>query len=142
MALIQKRATATLQQSQPELFSDFLTDLDTHPIKKDIVRNLNEEAVKRSIRNLLQTGRGERLFNTSLGSDIRGILFEPTDPSTEQVLESYITTTIENYEPRALIHQVRVLVDDDTNTANVTIIFSILNTREPIVLELLLNRIR
>jgi len=142
MALIQRRTTATPQQSQPELFSDFLTNLDTHPIKKDVVRNINEEAVKRSIRNLLLTGRGERLFNTSLGSDIRGILFEPTDPSTEQVLEGYITKTIENYEPRALVQKVRVLVDNDTNTANVTIIFSILNTREPIVLELLLNRIR
>lgn len=142
MALIQKRAASTPQQSQPELFSDFLTNLDVHPIKNDVVRNINEEAVKRSIRNLLLTGRGERLFDTALGSDIRGILFEPTDPSTEQVLEGYVTKTIENYEPRALIHKVRVLVDDDTNTANVTIIFSILNTREPIVLELLLNRIR
>jgi phage baseplate assembly protein W len=142
MALVQRRTTTTPQLSQPEVFSDFLTNLDLHPIKKDVVRNINEEAVKRSIKNLLLTGRGERLFNVELGSDVRNILFEPTDPSTEQVLEGYITKTIENYEPRALLHKIRVLVDNDTNTANVTIIFSIINTKEPIVLELLLNRIR
>lgn len=142
MALVQRRTTTTPQLSQPEIFSDFLTNLDLHPVKKDVVRNINEEAVKRSIKNLLLTGRGERLFNVGLGSDVRNILFEPTDPSTEQVLEGYITKTIENYEPRALVHKIRVLVDNDTNTANVTIIFSIINTKEPIVLELLLNRIR
>lgn len=142
MALIQRRTTTTPQTSQPELFSDFLANFDFHPVKKDVVRNINEEAVKRSIRNLIMTGRGERLFNVSLGSDVRGLLFEPADPSTEHVLQDYIISTIENYEPRALIHKVRVLVDSDTNTANVMIIFSILNSREPVVLELLLNRIR
>lgn len=142
MTVLNRRDYFTSLKVHPEIFSDFLTDFDIHPVKKDVVRNTNEEAVKRSIKNLLLTNRGDRLFNPTLGSNIRSLLFELDTPATEQILQDYITTTIENYEPRALVSEVRVLSDDDNHTISATIVFSIINKQEPVILELILNRIR
>jgi phage baseplate assembly protein W len=91
---------------------------------------------------LLLTRRGERFFNPSLGSDIEYILFENASPAMEKVLEDLIRTTIDNYEPRARIIDVQVTSDEDSHLITATIVFSIINKQEPIVLDLILNRIR
>jgi phage baseplate assembly protein W len=142
MALVVQKSNSTPLKSQADIFSDFFTDLDVHPVKKDLVRHTNEEAVKRSIKNLLLTNRGERFFNSEVGSDIRALLFEPMSPATEQILEDFIRVTIDNHEPRAAIEQVQIESDPDTQTVFATISFTVINKQEPIVLELILNRIR
>jgi len=142
MAIVERKDLFTPLKQQPEYFSDFFTDLDIHPIKKDLVRYTNEEAVKTCIRNLLSTNRGDRLFNVTLGSDIRSMLFENFSPATEKVIEQHIRNTIDNYEPRARVEDVRVVSDDLNYTLTATIVFSIINKQEPITLELILNRIR
>lgn len=142
MALVVQRTNSTPLKTQAEVFSDFFTDLDFHPVKRDLVRHTNEEAVKRSIKNLLLTNRGERLFNSEIGSDIRALLFEQMSPATEQVLEDFIRVTIDNHEPRAKIEEVQINTDQDTQTIYATISFSVINKQEPVILELILNRIR
>jgi phage baseplate assembly protein W len=142
MALVLQKTNTTPLKTQVEIFSDFFTDLDIHPVKKDFVRHTNEEAVKRSIKNLLLTNRGERLFNSDVGSDIRSLLFEQMSPATEQILEDFIRVTVDNHEPRAKIEEVQILTDQDTQTVYATISFSVINKQEPVVLELILNRIR
>jgi phage baseplate assembly protein W len=142
MAIVRQTAQDTLQSKQPELFSDFLTDFDSHPVKKDLVKYTNENAVKQSIKSLVLTNRGERFFNYSLGCDVRTMLFEQLTPATELVVADLIKTTIENYEPRARVIDVAASGDYDTGTVFVTIVFSIINKQEPITLELILDRIR
>lgn len=142
MAIVQKRTTNTPRSIQPAFFSDFLTNLDVATVQKDIIRNVNEEAVKTSIRNLLLTNRGDRLFNNTLGSDIRSLLFENPDPAVDRILTDYITKTIENYEPRAGIISVSVNTEFDAQYVAVTIVFNIINKQEPVTLDLVLNRIR
>ncbi len=142
MAIVQRKDLITPLSVQQEYFSDFFTDFDIHPVKKDLVRLTNEEAVKRSIKNLLLTNRGDRLFNNTLGSDVRAMLFELHSVSTDQVLEDLIRTTIENYEPRANILEIRVSNDEEQHLLTATIVFNVINKQEPIVLELILNRIR
>lgn len=142
MAIVARKDTYTSTKVQPELFSDFFTDFNIHPIKKDLVRHINEDAVKRSIRNLILTNRGDRLYNQTLGSDIRNMLFEPATSVTEATVKSLITTMIENYEPRANLEDVSVVSDPDENSLYVTIVFSVINKQEPITLELILDRIR
>jgi phage baseplate assembly protein W len=142
MAVI-KRAQAITQSSRVEtVYSDFTTSFDIHPTKLDLVTTTNDEAVKRSIRNLLLTDRGERLFNPILGSDIRSLLFENFSPQTESSLRDYIETTINNYEPRANLIDVIVSALLEANAYSVTVVFSVINKSEPIVLDILLNRIR
>jgi len=142
MALVLQKTNTTLLRTQADIFSDFFTDLDVHPVKKDLVRHTNEEAVKRSIKNLLLTNRGERFFNSEVGSDIRALLFEPMSPATEQILEDFIRVTIDNHEPRAIVEQVQIQSDPDNQTVYATISFTVINKQEPVVLELILNRIR
>lgn len=142
MALVKRITQDALLPKQVELYADFLTDFEMHPVKKDVVRYINENAVKQSIKNLIMTNRGDRIFNNTLGCDVRSMLFEQMSSSNEQVIADLIRSTIENYEPRARIMDVFVSSDYDENSVNVTIVFSIINKQEPITLELILNRIR
>lgn len=142
MALVfQKQSKTPLRQKQ-EVFSDFFTDFSSYETTRDIARNINEEAVKTSIINLIKTNRGDRLFNNTLGSDLNAMLFENAGPATEQIVSDYIRQTIENYEPRASILTISVNTEVDDHLVNVTIIFRVINNIEPVVLELVLNRIR
>lgn len=143
MAVVRQRNTRISPINlQVEKYSDFLTTFEVDSIKQDLIRNVNEEAVKNSIRNLLMTNRGDRLFNNTLGSDIRSVLFESHTPATEQILSDLIKNTITNYEPRARVLEVRVQSDDEEHLIVATVVFSIINKEEPVVLELILNRIR
>jgi phage baseplate assembly protein W len=142
MAIIQRKDLYTPSQIQPEYFSDFFTDFDIHPVKKDLVRYVNEDAVKQSIRNIILTRRNERLYNPNFGSQLYDLLFEPFSETTQASVKSIIETAIKNHEPRAKLELVNVEGEVDTNTLLITIVFSVINKEEPVVLELILNRIR
>lgn len=142
MAVVQRKDLYTPLKKQPEYFSDFLVDFELLPVKNDLQRNLNEEAIKRSITNLLLTRPGERLFNQDLGSNIHMLLFEQYSPAHDQILEDQIRTTIANYEPRANVTEVAVSFDDVDRFLTATIVFTMINKIEPITLDLVLNRIR
>lgn len=142
MAIIKRSQTITQTARRENLYADFNTAFDVHPNKLDLVLSTNEDAVKRSIRNLLLTNRGEKLFNPTYGSDVRGLLFENISPQTESAMREYIELSIQNFEPRANLLEVLVSALPDENTYAVTIVFSVINRTEPITLDLLLNRIR
>lgn len=142
MALVTRVKTSTPVRRKQELYSDFFTDLLSLDVTRDIAKAVNEDAVKQSIRNLLLTNRGDRLFNNTLGSDIYSLLFENSSPALEQTLSDYIKTTIENYEPRAELIDVIVDSEADEHEVLVVINFRVLNKTEPVSLELVLNRIR
>jgi phage baseplate assembly protein W len=123
-------------------YSDIPTNLTVHPIKEDLVLITNEQAVKRSIRNLLLTDMGERFFNPTLGGNIRASLFENIDQNTEYILKSNIEDTINNYEPRAQLYNVSVVAQPDENAYSVTIVFTLANRNVPLTLDLILRRVR
>jgi phage baseplate assembly protein W len=125
-----------------ELYSDFYSNFESHPDKLDLIKYSNEESVKRSIKNILQTNTGERFFNPVFGSDIRKLLFELASPVTESLLREYIEVAITNFEPRARVLDVVVSTNGDETGYNVSVIFSTINTTEPVTLSLILSRIR
>lgn len=129
-------------QLQELVYSDLKTNFEVHPNKKDVTRDFNEDAVKRSIRNIILTIRGERLMNPLYGSDINSMLFENMTPATEEILKEHITTAITNFEPRAKLVGVTVSALFDYNAYAVSIVFSTINTKEPVTVEFLINRIR
>jgi len=142
MALVIKKTKSTPQTATPVIYSDFYSNLDLELVKKDLLSYKNEDSVKRSIRNILLTDKGERFFNPTFGSDIRKMLFENFSPSTEQVIADLIKTAIGNHEPRANVIDVNVSGDPDQNSMYINIVFSVINKAEPVTLELILNRIR
>ena len=124
------------------LYSDITTNFNIHPIKGDLVLLKDSDAVKRSIRNLVFTDPYERFFNPLIGGGINASLFENINRDTESVIRIRITETIENFEPRANLINVKVKAFPDDNAYNVTIVFSINNSVQPIQLDFILRRVR
>ena len=81
-------------------FKDISLSFSPHPVTKDIPVLLNERAITRSVRNLVETIPTERFFNSRLGTDIRDSLFENFTVTTVTVIEDQIRETIRNFEPR------------------------------------------
>lgn len=125
-----------------ELYSDFLTNLNTHPVSRETLRYVNETAVTRSIRNLLNTQQGERLYQPDVGSNVRKLLFEPIDDTTTDILASTIRDTLNAYEPRAKVLNIQVIPDEGRNRYVVTVVYMLINKQDPISVNITLQRVR
>jgi phage baseplate assembly protein W len=133
----------TAYKKQPELFSDFLGNLDLHPLSSDIARVTNSESIKQSIKNLILTNYGERFFNPNLGSNVYKMLFQPLDGFAMQDIKNYVRETITFHERRANLLDVTVSGSpSDENKLIVTITFNIINTTNVDTLNLILQRVR
>ena len=106
-------------------FKDISFSFDPHPVTKDLPVLINERAIIRSIRNLVETIPTERFFNSKLGSDVRKSLFDFVDVATASVIRTQILNTINFYDKR--VENLRVEVDPrpDDNSFNVTVFFDI-----------------
>lgn len=124
------------------VYSDLPINLTKHPIRKDIIPTTNEDAVKRSVKNLVLSNYYERPFQPDLGSHVRAYLFENFTPITEQNIESAISEVIENFEPRVELLGVNVEAKPDQNGFFATIYFRINNINDPAQVEVFLERIR
>ena len=112
-------------------FKDISLSFEPHPVTKDLQVLKNENAIRRSVRNIVETIPTERFFNSLLGSDVRRSLFEFVDFGTASVIQDQILIAIDNFEQR--VENVNVEVDPipDDNTFNVTIIFDIIGQEFP-----------
>ena len=106
-------------------FKDLSSSFQTNPLSNDLLGIKNETAIARSIRNLVLTQQGERPFNSILGSKVSGLLFENLDEITGSAIRDEIRTTINNFEPRVNLLEVKVLPDYDSYEYNVTIRYEI-----------------
>ena len=132
-------ATATKKQ---RTFSDLDLNFTAHPVTGDVARLYDENAIKRSVRNLLQTNNFERPFHSEIGSQIRALLFEPASPVLNTMLKRVITDTITTFEPRVVVNSVTVSSNADNNLLNVTLVFTIVNTVTPVTMNFVLQRTR
>lgn len=112
-------------------FKDISLSFDPHPVTGDLPTLINERAISRSIRNLVQTIPTERFFNLEIGSDVRRSLFEFVDFGTASIINDQILNTISNFEPRVDNVQVTVEPRPDTNEFEITIIFNIIGQEIP-----------
>jgi phage baseplate assembly protein W len=112
-------------------FKDISLSFVPHPVTKDLTILQNENAIKRSVRNLVETIPTERFFNSLLGSDVRRSLFEFVDIGTASFIKDQIEITINNFEPRVTNVQVQVNPLTDQNAFDVTIIYDIIGQEFP-----------
>lgn len=136
------KITSSRKEKTGPIYADFFVDLNSHPETGKIVRHLNADAVKRGLKNLIYTLKGERLYAPNKGCDLKKILFENFSDATTQMLKTYIEDAINTYEPRATLIEVVVKPYEDKNLYNVAIVFEIINTQEPQTLTLTLYRVR
>lgn len=123
-------------------YSDLDLDFIAHPTTKDVVRKTGEDAIKRSVRNLILTNHYERPFRSFIGSNVRKVLFDNINPMTATTLINFIREVIVNHEPRVSVRDVDVSVSADNNGFDVTISYIILNKSQPVTIKLFLERIR
>lgn len=125
-----------------KLYSDIDFTFYRKPGLGDVDVAYDDQAVLRSIRNLLSTRHYERPFNPNLGSNIEALLFENITPTTANSLETEIAVVIKNYEPRAILSGVVVTPNPDQNAYTVTVTFYLVNATLPTTVTLLLERNR
>ena len=123
-------------------YSDLDLDFIAHPTTGDVVRKFGEDAIKRSLRNLVLTNFYEKPFRPGIGSNVTKLLFENATPVVSNMISDAIREMARNYEPRVDIRQVSVKFSDSENGYNVSIVFVILNRNEPVNINLFLERIR
>ena len=123
-------------------FRDIDLDFNRNTVTNDV--NVVEDviAVKRSIRNLVQTNFYERPFRPELGCGIRELLFEPFTPMTKIFLERKIEEVIINYEPRVQLQNIAVDDDQDRNRLVVDIYFYVVGVPGPQIVQTFLQRVR
>jgi len=140
--MAQRADLITQSSKQPDLFSDFLDDFSPHPLTGDIVRVRNENSIRQSVKNIILTNIGERLFQPFIGSNINLALFEPNDQVLVNELMYHIQTAISNYEPRVAINNIALLPATDNNDVSLNIVYTIINSQTPQSLGLILRRTR
>ena len=112
-------------------FKDISLSFNAHPVTKDLTVLKNANAIKQSVKNLVQTIPTERFFNPVLGSEVRDSLFDFVDFGTASTIQEQIEVALDNFEPR--INDVRVLVNPqpNENSFEVTVYYDIVGQEFP-----------
>ena len=112
-------------------FKDISLSFKPHPVTNDLQVLKNADAIRRSVRNIVQTIPTERFFNSLLGSDVQKSLFEFVDFGTASTIRQQVAIALDNFEPR--IENVDVSVDPqpEDNNFDVTVIFDIIGQEFP-----------
>ena len=118
-------------QRRSKGFLDLSASFQENPLTNDLIALKNENAIARSVRNLVLTIQGERPFQPVLGTGVSQLLFENMDKLTASAIRSEIRSTIENFEPRVEINEILVEPDFEGNAFNVTLQYFIIGIDVP-----------
>ena len=106
-------------------FKDISMSFQVNPLNDDLIAIKNQNAIARSLRNLVLTSPGERFFNNDLGSRVNRLLFQNMDDLTASSIKSEIENTINNFEPRVKLLSTRVSANPDSYEFDVIITYEI-----------------
>jgi phage baseplate assembly protein W len=112
-------------------FKDISLSFSRHPVTNDILSIKNEDAIKKSVVNLVRTNIGERFYNRLLGTRISESLFELQNKELSILLQEEIKTLMNNYERRIRVDSVVVDPNYDSNELNITMTYDIIGQGIP-----------
>ena len=112
-------------------FKDISMTFKQNPLNRDLIVLKNENAIARSIRNIVLTLPGEKFFNENFGSNVSKLLFENLDVLTASQIEDEITTSIVNYEPRVSLVKLTVTPNFETGEFDTVIVYEIIGVDAP-----------
>ena len=124
------------------IYKDLDLNFGRNIVTNDVNKLTDVEAVKRSVRNLINTNHYERPFHPEIGSDVRGMLFEPMTPLTALNLQRKVAEVLNNFEPRINLQQVLARPDLDRNSYALKIMSYVIGVPEPVEVETFLERLR
>ena len=124
-------------------YRDINITFKKHPVTNDVVVSKDASAIKQAIVSLLLTNKGERLMNPKYGSDIRSYLFEPLDYGTAAQIKANIQSTIDRFEPRISISDIKCIPNFNDNGFDVEMTYIIRGSDEPpVTVDIFLERTR
>ncbi len=112
-------------------FKDISMSFKYNPLSGDLIALKNENAIARSVRNIVLTTPGEKLHDPDYGSNISFILFENVDEVSAVAIRDEIQSSLKNYEPRIELTDVIVEPDYDNNQFDCTINYNIVGIDMP-----------
>tara|TARA_Y100000385_G_scaffold93451_1_gene96534 strand:- start:12285 stop:12686 length:402 start_codon:yes stop_codon:yes gene_type:complete len=112
-------------------FRDVSASFKINPLNLDLIALRNENAIARSIRNLIFTLPGEKPFQPNVGCNVTKLLFENLDRLTASSIESEIRNTVNNFEPRVRLRSIIVNPNFDDNIFEVTLKYDIVGIDLP-----------
>ena len=124
------------------IYKDLDLDFGRNTVTNDVNKLTDVEAVKRSVRNLINTNHFERPFHPEIGGNVRALLFENITPLTALNLQRKIEEVLSNFEPRAKVTQIIADPDIDRNGYRIEIRFYVIGIQNPITVETFLERLR
>ena len=123
-------------------YKDLDLDFGRNTVTNDVNKLTDVEAVKRSVRNLINTSHFERPFHPEIGSNIRAMLFELMTPLTALNLQRKVHEVLQNFEPRIKLVQVSARPDIDRNSYDLSIYFYVIGSTELVTVQTFLERLR
>ena len=112
-------------------FKDISMSFKVNPLNDDLIVLKNENAIARSIRNIVFTLPGEKFFDENFGSRISKSLFDNIDDLTAATIRDEIERSIRNNEPRVNLRSVRTNPNFENNEFDVTITYDIIGADVP-----------
>jgi len=112
-------------------FKDISMSFKRNPLNDDLIALKNINAIARSIKNIVFTGRGEKFFNPNFGSRVSESLFENMDEVTAVTIKDEIEYSIKVYEPRVKVINVNVIAQYDSNEYSVSITYTVVGIDVP-----------
>ena len=112
-------------------FKDISMSFQSNPLNNDLIGLKNENAIARSVKNIVFTVPGEKFFNEKFGSEISEVLFENINDISAAAIEDQIRISIENYEPRVELISVEAIPDYDNNQFDAVVTYEIIGMEIP-----------
>ena len=112
-------------------FKDISISFKFNPLSGDLIALKNENAIARAVRNIVSTTPGEKFFDPDFGSSVSEILFENVDDITAISIKDEIKNSLQNYEPRVELIDVKVNPNFDENQFDVIITYRIIGVDIP-----------
>jgi len=124
------------------VYKDLDLNFRAHPVTKDVVKRTGNAAIIGALRNLILTNPLEKPFQPLYGSRVRSLLFEDVSFITANIIQTEISNTIKNFEPRVGVDAIRVQANPEQNRYDVAIRFYINNLEAPVTINFFLEKIR
>ena len=112
-------------------FKDVSMSFKFNPLSGDLIALKNENAIARSVRNIVLTTPGEKIHDPYFGSNVNALLFENVDEISAVAIRDEIENSLKNYEPRIVLEEILVDPDYDMNQFDVTITYRIVGIDVP-----------
>lgn len=108
-------------------FKDISLSFKKHPVTKDILVLKDNDAIKKSVMNIVRTNVGDRFYESSLGTKVGDMLFSlNTDEHNQFLLKSEVKTALQNWEPRVKVRRIDTSFTNDSSSVEVTVDYEII----------------